>query len=250
MWNKVALTPAQSARYARHIVLKDMGGAGQQRLSAAHIAIVGAGGLGAPVIAYLAGAGIGKLTIIDPDTISLSNLARQVIYSDADLDSPKANAAARFAARLNPEITPMAKVESLTPDNAKKLLSGADLVVEGTDSFAAKRAVAAACADLEIPLVTGALGPFDGSVTVLAPFLKRENGSHWPDFAALYPVDPTPEDSPPCELVGVLNVLPGIVGTMMANEAIKYLAGFGEPLLGKLLIYSARTGESRIMGYR
>lgn len=250
MFNKVVLTPAQSARYARHIVLKDMGGAGQQRLSAANVVIVGAGGLGVPVIAYLAGAGIGKLTIIDPDSVSLSNLSRQVIYSDADLDTPKAQAAARFAARLNPEIAPSAQVESLTPDNAKNLLAGADLVVEGTDSFAAKRAVAAVCADLKIPLVTGALGPFDGSITVLAPFLKREDGTHWPDFASLYPVDPTPEDSPPCELVGVLNVLPGIVGTMMANEAIKYLAGFGEPLLGKLLIYSARTGESRIMSYR
>ncbi|QJR20750.1 HesA/MoeB/ThiF family protein [Pelagibacterium halotolerans] len=227
-----------------------MGGAGQQRLSAAHVAIVGAGGLGVPVIAYLAGAGIGRLTIIDPDSVSLSNLSRQVIYSDADLDTPKAQAAARFAARLNPEIAPSARVESVTSDNAGTLLAGADLVVEGTDNFAAKRAVAKVCADLEIPLVTGALGPFDGSITVLAPFLKREDGSHWPDFAALYPVDPTPEDSPPCELVGVLNVLPGIVGSMMANEAIKYLAGFGEPLLGKLLIYSARTGESRIMSYR
>jgi adenylyltransferase/sulfurtransferase len=246
----VALSAAQSARYARHIVLKDMGGAGQQRLSAAHVAVVGAGGLGVPVIAYLGGAGIGRLTIIDPDTVSLSNLSRQVIYSDADLDLPKAEAAARFAAKLNPEIDPSAHVVSLTPDNARTLLSGADLVVEGTDNFATKRAVAAACADLEIPLVTGALGPFDGAVTVLAPFLKREDGIHWPDFAALYPVDPTPQDSPPCELVGVLNVLPGIVGTMMANEAIKYLAGFGEPLLGKLLIYSARTGESRIMRYR
>ncbi|WP_421951888.1 HesA/MoeB/ThiF family protein [Pelagibacterium sp.] len=246
----MALTPAQSARYARHIVLKDMGGAGQQRLSAGHVAVIGAGGLGVPAIAYLAGAGIGRLTIIDPDSVSLSNLARQVIYTDADLDKPKAEAAARFAARLNPEIAPSAHVTSLAPDNAGTLLSGVDLVVEGTDNFAAKRAVAKACADLKVPLVTGALGPFDGSVTVLAPYATREDGSHWPDFAALYPVDPTPEDSPPCELVGVLNVLPGIVGAMMANEAIKYLAGFGEPLLGKLLIYSARTGESRMMRYR
>jgi len=248
-FSKRALTPTQSARYARHIVLKDMGGAGQQRLSAAHVVIVGAGGLGVPVIAYLAGAGIGRLTIIDPDTVSLSNLSRQVIYADADLEAPKAEAAARFAARLNPEIDVSARIEHLTPENAKTLLASADLVVEGTDSFAAKRAVAAACADLKIPLVTGALGPFDGSVTVLAPYITREDGTYWPDFEKLYPVDPTPEDSPPCELVGVLNVLPGIVGTMMANEAIKYLAGFGEPLLGKLLLYSARSGESRIMRY-
>ncbi|WP_332713088.1 HesA/MoeB/ThiF family protein [Pelagibacterium mangrovi] len=246
----MALTSAQSARYARHIVLKDMGGVGQQKLAAAHVAVVGAGGLGAPVIAYLAGAGIGTLTIIDPDTVSLSNLARQVIYTDADLDHSKAVAAARFGAALNPEITVDPVVARLDADNAESFLSNADLVIEGTDFFATKRLVAAVCGKREIPLVTGALGPFDGSVTTLAPFLDREDGTPWPAFDALYPVDPTPEDSPPCELVGVLNVLPGIIGTMMANEAIKWLAGFGEPLLGKLLLYSARTGESRIMRYR
>ncbi|WP_417578870.1 HesA/MoeB/ThiF family protein [Pelagibacterium sp.] len=246
----MALTPAQSARYARHIVLKDMGGAGQQRLSAAHVVIVGAGGLGVPIIAYLAGAGIGRLTIIDPDTVSLSNLARQVIYSDADLDRPKADAAARFATRLNPEIETATYIESLSPGNARSLLAGADLVIEGTDSFSAKRGVATACAELKIPVITGALGPFDGSITVLAPYAERADGTNWPTFDSLYPVDPTPEDSPPCELVGVLNVLPGIIGTMMANEAIKWLAGFGEPLLGRLLLYSARTGETRTMRYR
>lgn len=246
----MGLTPSQSARYARHIVLKDMGGPGQQKLAAAHVAIVGAGGLGAPVIAYLAGAGVGTLTIIDPDTVSLSNLSRQVIYTDADIGHAKAVAAARFASTLNPEITVDSVVSRLDAENAEAFLSNADLVIEGTDSFAAKRVIASVCAARRIPLVTGALGPFDGSVTTLAPFLSRDDGTAWPAFEALYPVDPTPEDSPPCELVGVLSVLPGVIGTMMATEAIKWLAGFGEPLLGKLLIYSARTGESRIMRYR
>ena len=246
----MALTPSQSARYARHIVLKDMGGAGQQKLAGSHVAIVGAGGLGAPVIAYLAGAGVGTLTIIDPDTVSLSNLSRQVIYTDADIGHAKAVSAARFASTLNPEITVDSVVTRLDAENAESFLSNADLVIEGTDSFAAKRVIASVCAARHIPLVTGALGPFDGSVTTLAPFLLREDGTPWPAFETLYPVDPTPEDSPPCELVGVLSVLPGVIGTMMATEAIKWLAGFGEPLLGKLLIYSARTGESRIMRYR
>src|SRR5690606_30256717 len=133
----MALTPAQSARYARHIVLKDMGGPGQQKLAAAHVAIVGAGGLGAPAIAYLAGAGIGKITIIDPDTVSLSNLARQVIYTDADIGHAKAVAATRFASVLNPGITVDPVVTRLDADNAESFLSAADLVVEGTDSFAA-----------------------------------------------------------------------------------------------------------------
>lgn len=246
----MALTPGQSARYARHIVLKDLGGAGQQKLAAAHVAIVGAGGLGAPVIAYLAGAGVGRLTIIDPDTVSLSNLSRQVIYAETDLDRPKAESAARFVEALNAEIVVQPLVQALDDGNAAQLLSGVDLVVEGTDSFAVKRRVAAICRETERPLVMGALGPFDGSLTVLAPFLARKNGGAYPRFEALYPRDPRPEDSPPCEQVGVLSVLPGIVGTMMANEAIKWVAGYGDPLLGKLLIYSARTGESRVMTYR
>ncbi len=246
----MTLTPDQSARYARHIVLKDLGGAGQQRLSAARIVLVGAGGLGAPVIAYLAGAGIGHLTIIDPDTVSVSNLPRQIIFSDADIGRFKAEAAADYVARHNPHATVAPVTEAVSPDNISKMIANADLVIEGTDSFAAKRAVAAACAAAKFPLVTGALGPFDGSLTVFAPFKTRPDGSTWPTFEALYPQDPTPEDSPPCELVGVLNVLPGIIGTMMANEAIKWIAGYGEPLLGKMLIYSARTGESRILKYR
>lgn len=246
----MALTPAQSARYARHIVLKDLGGSGQQKLSAAHVVIVGAGGLGAPVIAYLAGAGIGRLTIIDPDSVSISNLARQVIYQEADLGQPKVEAAARFIEALNPEIVVQPLAQPLDKTNVGALLAGADVVIEGTDSFAVKRLVAASCLDAKIPLVMGALGPFDGSLTVFAPFRARRSGGDYPRFEALYPRDPRPEDSPPCELVGVLNVLPGIIGTMMANEAIKWIAGYGEPLLGKLLIYSARTGESRVMTYR
>lgn len=246
----MALTPGQSARYARHLLLKDMGGPGQQKLSAAHVAIIGAGGLGAPVIAYLAGAGIGTLTIIDPDVVALSNLARQVIYTDADLGHAKAVAAARFASSLNPEITVDAVVERLDRENAESFISAADLVVEGTDDFPTKRTIAAICARRQIPLVTGALGPFDGSLTTLAPYLDGPDGKPWPTFEALYPVDPSPEDSPPCELAGVLNVLPGVIGTMMATEAIKWLAGLGEPLLGKLLIFSVRTGESRVMRYR
>lgn len=246
----MSLTPGQSARYARHIVLKDIGGEGQQRLKAGRIVIVGAGGLGVPVIAYLAGAGVGALTIIDPDTIALSNLSRQVIYGTADIGRFKAETAAGFALALNPEIEVIARTEAVTAENARDLLSGADLVIEGTDSFAAKRGLAKACAALEIPLITGALGTFDGSVTTFAPFLRRDDGSAWPGFDALYPLDPRPEDSPPCELVGVLSVLPGVVGTMMAVEAVKWLTGIGQTLLGRLLIYSARSGETRIMGYR
>ncbi|HWJ86466.1 MAG TPA: HesA/MoeB/ThiF family protein [Pelagibacterium sp.] len=243
------LTASQAARYARHIVLKDMGGVGQQKLSAAHVLVIGAGGLGAPVIAYLAGAGIGRLTIVDPDTVALSNLARQVIFTEADLGQPKAEAAARFVGALNSGLVVEAVSQPFSTLNGAELLRDVDLAIEGTDRFPTKRLIARICAQNQVPLVSGALGQFDGSVTVLAPFLLRESGKAWPDFEALYPLDPMPEDSPPCELAGVLNVLPGIIGTMMANEAIKMIAGFGEPLLGRLLVYSARTAQSRIMEY-
>lgn len=246
----MALSPAQSARHARHIVLKDLGGAGQQRLAGAHVALIGAGGLGAPAIAYLVGAGVGRLTIVDPDRVALSNLPRQVIYTETDIGRFKAEAAADYAAARDGAVEVVPRVATADAETAGDLIAGADIVLEGTDSFIAKRAVAAACAGVGIPLVTGALGPFDGSLTVLAPFRTDAEGRACPGFAALYPVAPTQEDSPPCELVGVLNVLPGIVGTMMANAAIQWIAGIGEPLLGKLLIYSARTGESRIMRYR
>ncbi|MCD7058535.1 HesA/MoeB/ThiF family protein [Pelagibacterium sp. HS1C4-1] len=227
-----------------------MGGSGQQKLKSARVLVIGAGGLGTPVVAYLAGAGIGNLSILDPDTVDISNLQRQVIYETADAGHAKAERARDHAAALNPHIAVEAVSARIGTENAGDLVAGHDLVVEGTDSFAAKKAVADACAAARIPLVTGALGQFDGSLTVLAPFLTNAAGESWPSFAALYPVDPRPEDSPPCEEVGVLNVLPGIVGAMMANEAIKWIAGIGEPLLGKLLIYSARSGETRVMRYR
>lgn len=245
----MSLTPGQSQRHARHIVLKDVGGAGQQKLSAARVLVVGAGGLGVPVIAYLAGAGVGTIGIIDPDTISVSNLARQIIYRDTDIGQSKAERAAAFVAALNPDVAVRTHLEALAPKNGEAVISGYDLIVEGTDSFATKRLVAEIAARHEIPVVMGALGPFDGSVTTLAPYLGDDRGP-FPDFDRLYPTEPSPEDSPPCELAGVLNVLPGIVGTMMANEAIKWITGFAPPLLGKLLIYSARTGQTRVMDYR
>ncbi|WP_404400757.1 HesA/MoeB/ThiF family protein [Pelagibacterium halotolerans] len=243
------LSSEEIRRYARHIVLKDMGGAGQQKLKSTHVLVVGAGGLGSPVIAYLAGAGIGSMTILDPDAVDVSNLQRQVIYSSADAGLSKAERAKAYARALNPHVAVTAVTMKISADNAAEMIVGHDLVVEGTDSFAAKKAVAAACANARVPLVIGALGQFDGSLTVLAPFLVDAAGKPLPRFEALYPVDPRPEDSPPCEEVGVLNVLPGIVGTMMANEAIKWITEIGEPLLGRLLIYSARSGETRVMRY-
>lgn len=234
-----------SERYARHIVLKGIGGIGQQKIGAARVLVIGAGGLGSPVIAYLAAAGIGTLGIADPDQVSVSNLQRQIIHRTDDSGTSKTASAERFANDLNPAVNVVRHDLAITPDNVREVIEGYDLVVEGTDSFETKRVVAEACAVAEIPLVLGALGPFDGSLTVLAPYQNES-----PRFSDLYPNTPSTEESPPCELAGVLNVLPGIIGTMMANEALKLIAGYGEPLIGKLLVYAARSGETSVMRYR
>lgn len=240
----MTLTTAESARYARHLVLKGLGGSGQQKIKAARVLVVGAGGLGSPAIAYLAAAGVGVLGIADPDSVSLSNLQRQILFSDADEGLLKTQGAQRFVAGLNPHVKTVPHPIALDTANADEIVSGYDIVLEGTDSFAAKQALADACERARIPLVTGALGQFDGSLTVLMPYREQN-----PRFGDLFPVAPAPEDSPPCELAGVLNVLPGILGTMMANEALKLIAGYGEPLTGKLLVYSARSGETTTLKY-
>lgn len=240
----MTLSAEESARYARHLVLKGIGGSGQQRIKAASVLVIGAGGLGSPVIAYLAAAGVGRLGIADPDVVSVSNLQRQFLHRDADKGLPKTESAARFAAATNPHVEITRHPVAIDAANAAALIGSYDLVAEGTDSFAAKRAVAEACQAAEIPLVTGALGQFDGALTTLMPY---RDGN--PRFADLYPQAPSPQESPPCEIAGVLNVLPGIVGAMMANEALKLIAGYGTPLVGKLLVYSARSGETTLMRY-
>lgn len=244
------LTPEQSARYARHLVLKDIGGVGQQKISAARVLVVGAGGLGSPVIAYLAAAGVGTLGVADHDTVSVSNLQRQIIHRTDASGTAKTASAEAFVSGLNPNVRYLPHAGALDSGNARAIVSGYDLVIEGTDNFAARVAVAGACAEARVPLVTGAVGQFDGALTVLAPFRNDAAGEPCPRFEDLYPHAPTPQDSPPCELAGVLNVLPGIIGTMMANEALKLITGYGEPLVGRLLVYSARTGETTIMRYR
>ncbi|WP_246018392.1 HesA/MoeB/ThiF family protein [Pelagibacterium montanilacus] len=244
------LSPPESRRHARHLVLKGIGASGQQAIAGARVLVVGAGGLGAPVITALAAAGIGTLGVCDHDTVSLSNLPRQTLFRDSDVGASKALCAVREIGVLNPHGRASAHAERLVPDNAGALVENYDLVVEGSDDFACRRHVAAACARARIPLVTGAVGQFDGTVTVLAPYSRDGEGKPYPTLEALYPHAPSPEDIPTCEQAGVLSVLPAVVGAMMANEALKLVAGYGEPLLGKLALYSARTGETRILGYR
>lgn len=224
-------------RYARHLVLAELGGPGQQRLKAARVAIVGLGGVGAPAALYLAAAGIGVLRLIDHDAVALSNLQRQIVFSEADVGRPKVEAGAARLAALNAHVEIEEAAERLTPDNAAWLLEGCDLVIDGTDDFGTRFAVNAACVTAGIPLVSGALGRWSGQVGV---FAGR------PCYRCL--VAEAPPEAETCARVGVVGALAGVVGSMAALEAIKLIAGAGRPLTGRLLIYDGLAGTARTVG--
>lgn len=230
----MAFSPAEVERYARHLVLREIGGPGQQRLQAASVLMVGAGGLGAPAALYLAAAGVGRIGIADPDTVALSNLQRQVIYAVEDVGQAKTAVAAARLAALNPEIIVEAHPLAVTSDNAAALVAGYDLVLDGTDDFATRFAVSDACVTTGKTLVSGAIARWTGQVGV---FPGR------PCYRCLVPG--IPPDADTCARVGVVGALGGVIGSMMALEAIKIITGAGEPLTGRLLIYDALVGETR-----
>jgi molybdopterin/thiamine biosynthesis adenylyltransferase len=221
-------------RYARHLVLREIGGPGQQALRAARVLIVGVGGLGAPAALYLAAAGVGALGLADPDTVGLSNLQRQVLFGVDDLGAPKVMAAAARLAALNPhvEVTPLDL--RLDEANARELVAGWDLVLDGTDDFATRLNVNRACVGAGRTLVSGAIGRWTGQVGV---FPGR------PCYQCL--VSEAPPDAETCAAVGVVGALAGVIGSMIALEAIKLIAGAGEPLAGRLWVYDALAGEAR-----
>ena len=235
------LTPEETRRYARHIVLRGVGGEGQQKLKSARVLVVGAGGLGSPAIAYLAAAGIGTLGVVDHDAVSLSNLQRQVVHTVGAIGSPKTESASRFVADLNPHVAFVSHAERLTADNAAALVGAYDLVLDGTDNFGTRAIVAEAAAAAGKPLVSGAVSMFDGQVTVFAP--------GGPGFRDLYPDTPDEADLPACEVVGVLGAVTGVIGTLMAMEAIKLITGIGQPLVGRLLLYDGREARFSELSY-
>jgi molybdopterin/thiamine biosynthesis adenylyltransferase len=234
-------SPEETRRYARQLVLKGLGGSGQQKLKAARVLVVGAGGLGSPVIAYLAAAGVGTIAIVDDDEVSLSNLQRQIVHTTGRDGLSKTDSAAAFVAALNPHVSVVPIEARIGAGNALALLAGYDLVIEGTDNFPTRRDVAAAARVAGKPLVSGAVSMFDGQLTVFMP-----NG---PGFADLYPETPDAADLPSCEIVGVLGALTGVIGTLMAMEAIKLITGIGEPLVGRLLLYDGRAGRFTEFAY-
>ena len=221
-------------RYARHLVLREVGGPGQQKLAAARVLMVGAGGLGAPAALYLAAAGVGVLGLVDPDTVSLSNLQRQVLYATADIGREKVDAAAVRLQGLNPHVQIEAHAMRLDAANAGAIVAGYDLVLDGTDDFATRFAVSDACVRAGVPLVSGAIGRWTGQVGV---FLGR------PCYRCLVPE--APPEAETCSAVGVIGALAGVVGAMMALEGVKVLTGAGDPLSGRLLIYDGLAAETR-----
>jgi molybdopterin/thiamine biosynthesis adenylyltransferase len=236
----MAFSPDESRRYARHLVLKGMGGSGQQALQAARVLVIGAGGLGSPAIAYLAAAGVGTLGVLDNDSVSLSNLQRQIVHRTDAVGQSKTASAVAFAAALNPHVSMVAHEVRLDAGNAQALIGDYDLVLDGSDNLETRRAVAAACEALGRPLVSGAVGMFDGQLTIFAPHLPRADGSAAPRFADLYPEEAGDDDLPSCEANGVLGPLTGVIGTLMAMEAIKLITGIGEPLIGRVLVYDSK----------
>ncbi|WP_019172620.1 molybdopterin-synthase adenylyltransferase MoeB [Pseudaminobacter salicylatoxidans] len=245
-----ALSPDELERYARHIVLPEIGGAGQQKLKRARVLVIGAGGLGAPVLQYLAAAGVGTLGIIDDDTVSLSNLQRQVIHDTPSVGLSKLESAKAALLRINPHTRIEPHGWRLTADNAEALVTQYDLVVDGSDNFATRYAVADACAAAGRPLVHAAVGRFDGSITVLKPFETGADGTPNPSYRDLFPEPPPAGLVPSCAEAGIVGALTGVIGTLQAMEAIKLITGIGEPLVGRILLYDALAARFDTMRYK
>ncbi|MEH3118502.1 MAG: molybdopterin-synthase adenylyltransferase MoeB [Methylorubrum populi] len=245
----MALNSEEIERYARHLVLREVGGPGQARLKAGRVLVIGAGGLGAPLIQYLAAAGIGTIGIVDDDTVSLSNLQRQVIHGTADVGRRKVESAAEAIARLNPHVRVETHACRLTAENAPALLAGYDLVADGSDNFSTRYAVSDACFAAGKPLVTAALGAFDGSLTTIRAHEAGPDGEPNPTYRCLFPNPPPPGSVAPCAEAGVLGALAGVMGSLMAMEVIRAFAGFGEPLVGRLLMVDARSMRFETLAY-
>jgi adenylyltransferase/sulfurtransferase len=227
-------------RYARHIVLREVGGPGQAKLKTARVLVIGAGGLGAPVLLYLAAAGVGTLGVIDDDVVSLSNLQRQVIFGTADVGARKVDGAEAAIARLNPHVTIETHMARLEAGNALDVISQYDVIADGSDNFATRYLVSDTCYFAGKSLVTAAVGTFDGSLTTLRPFEKNADGKPNPTYRCLFPEPPPPGTVPACAEAGILGALPGVLGSLMALEVIREIVGFGEGLVGRLLMIDAR----------
>lgn len=249
-----ALSPVLSSeeieRYARHIVLSEIGGTGQQRLKKARVLVVGSGGLGAAVLQYLAAVGVGTLGVVDDDRVSLSNLQRQVIFDTELVGQPKVHAAAARLGKLNPHVVVETHDVRLTADNARDLIMRYDIVVDGSDNFDTRYRVADMCHQEKKPLVSAALGRFDGSLTVLKPFESNADGVQNPSYRDLFPERAPAGLVTSCSEAGIIGALAGVMGTLQSIEVIKLITGAGEPLIGRLLLYDGLAARFDIINYK
>lgn len=236
-----AFSQAELSRYARHILLREVGGAGQKRLKAAKVLVVGAGGLGSPAILYLAASGVGVIGVIDPDVVEDSNLQRQIIHADDRIGMPKVRSAQIAAKALNPFVEVRPYERRLDAQTARDLIADFDLVLDGTDNFDTRYLVNETCVTLGKPLISAAMTQWEGQIGVYHP------AAGGPCYACVFPDRPAPGLVPACAEAGVIAPLPGVVGSMMALEAVKLLTGAGEALSGRLMIYDGLYGEARVI---
>jgi molybdopterin/thiamine biosynthesis adenylyltransferase len=237
-------------RYARHIILAEIGGSGQQKLKRARVLVVGAGGLGAPVIAYLAAAGIGTIGIVDDDRVSLSNLQRQIIHDTDKIGELKTASAAAAVARINPNTVVEQWPVRLRPENALGLIVQYDIVADGSDNFDTRYSVADICEEAGVPLVSAAVGRFDGSITTLKPYELDSDGRQLPSYRDLFPSRPPPGTVPTCAEAGILGALTGVIGSLQAIEIIKEITGTGTGLAGRLMLYDAMEARFETITYK
>jgi len=243
------LSPEELERYARHIVLREVGGPGQAALKRARVLVVGAGGLGAPALLYLAAAGVGTLGVIDDDMVSLSNLQRQVIHGTPEIGEPKVESAAATIRRLNPHVAVEMHEARLTAANALDLVGRYDIIADGSDNFATRYLVSDACYFAKKPLVTAAMGTFDGTLTTIRAHEKSADGTPNPTYRCLFPEPPPPGSVPACAEAGILGAMAGVLGSMAALEVIREIVGFGEGLVGRLVMLDARAMRFETLRY-
>jgi molybdopterin/thiamine biosynthesis adenylyltransferase/rhodanese-related sulfurtransferase len=238
-WTKPASFSAEQAqRYSRHLLIPEVGEAGQHKLLASKILLIGAGGLGSPAAYYLASAGVGQLGIVDSDVVDLTNLQRQILHSTERIGEPKVESAKRTLEALNPDVKIVGYQERLTSANIDRIIEGYDVIVDGADNFPTRYLLNDASIKHRIPVVHGSIYRFEGQVTVFKPF-------EGPCYRCLFPEPPPPELAPSCAEAGVLGVLPGVIGTIQATEALKLVLGIGDPLVGRYLLYDALDGSFR-----
>ncbi|AGF74059.1 molybdopterin biosynthesis protein MoeB [Bartonella australis AUST/NH1] len=239
------LSTEEIERYARHIILPEIGGTGQQKLKAARVLVVGAGGLGAPVLTYLAAAGVGTLGIVDDDIVSLSNLQRQVIHRTSAINQRKTTSAESTIKAINPHVMTEKYSLRLDETNIDRLIDAYHIIIDGSDNFATRYLLADHSFQRAKPLISGAVSRFEGSLTVLMPY--KDNNPHYRD---LFPNPPAAGVIPTCVEAGIISALPGVIGTLQAMEAIKLITNIGEPLIGKILLYNGLSAQFNVISYK